>query len=58
MDNALLQGTQLELKYLIIDLSGVPIIDTMVANQIFKIISALKLTGIRTILTGICPEIA
>lgn len=58
MDTALLQGTRLELQYLIIDLSGVPIIDTMVANQIFNVISALKLTGIRTTLTGIRPEIA
>lgn len=58
MDKALLEGTKLDLKYLVIDLSGVPIIDTMVADQIFKVISALKLTGIRTILTGIRPEIA
>ncbi|WP_050184135.1 STAS domain-containing protein [Domibacillus robiginosus] len=58
MDKALLEGTKLDLKYLVIDLSGVPIIDTMVADQIFKVISALKLTGIHTVLTGIRPEIA
>ncbi|WP_368072797.1 STAS domain-containing protein [Bacillus sp. FJAT-27225] len=41
-----------------IDLSGVPIIDTMVANHIFKVVNALKLIGIESILTGIRPEIA
>lgn len=58
MDRALEQGTQHNLDYIIIDLSGVPIIDTMVADQIFKVIAALKLVGIETTLTGIRPEIA
>ncbi|RFU64914.1 STAS domain-containing protein [Peribacillus glennii] len=58
MDTALAQGTLLNLSYLIIDLSGVPIIDTLVADQIFKVITALKLVGIETKLTGIRPEIA
>lgn len=58
MDKALTEGTDLNLQYMIIDLSGVPIIDTMVADQIFKVISSLKLVGIETKLTGIRPEIA
>jgi len=58
MDRALEQGTQFNLTNIIIDLSGVPIIDTMVADQIYKVISALKLVGINTTLTGIRPEIA
>ncbi|USK41745.1 STAS domain-containing protein (plasmid) [Cytobacillus firmus] len=58
MDQALSKGANLSLEYLIIDLSGVPIIDTMVADRIFKVIDSLKLLGIKPILTGIRPEIA
>ncbi|MGX4607904.1 STAS domain-containing protein [Priestia sp. JNUCC 25] len=58
MENALAKGSDYHLKLLIIDLSAVPIIDTMVADQIFKVISALKLIGISVILSGIRPEIA
>jgi rsbT co-antagonist protein RsbR len=58
MNKALREGTKFNLSYFIIDLSGVPIIDTMVADQIFKVIDALMLTGIKSILTGIRPEIA
>ncbi|WNB93350.1 STAS domain-containing protein [Bacillus sp. NEB1478] len=58
MNKALNKGTEYDLSFLIIDLSGVPIIDTMVADRIFKVVNALKLTGIETVLTGLRPEIA
>jgi len=58
MERALSQGAKLGLHHLVIDLSGVPIIDTMVAKQIFKVISALNLLGIKVSLSGIRPEIA
>jgi rsbT co-antagonist protein RsbR len=58
MDQALTKGADLSLDYLLIDLSGVPIIDTMVADRIFKVIDSLKLVGIKPMLTGIRPEIA
>ncbi|WP_226537414.1 STAS domain-containing protein [Fictibacillus halophilus] len=58
MNKALTKGTDYNLSFLIIDLSGVPIIDTMVADRIFKVADALKLSGIETVLTGIRPEIA
>ncbi|WP_423410560.1 STAS domain-containing protein [Heyndrickxia sp. MSNUG] len=58
MDKALQYGTDLDLQHIVIDLSGVPIIDTMVANHLLKVIEALKLVGISVILTGIRPEIA
>ncbi|MBU8768686.1 STAS domain-containing protein [Cytobacillus oceanisediminis] len=58
MEQALLKGASLSLEYLLIDLSGVPIIDTMVADRIFKVVDSLKLIGIKPILTGIRPEIA
>lgn len=58
MENALDKGGQYKLKWLIIDLSSVPIIDTMVADQLFKVISALNLLGIDVLISGIRPEIA
>ncbi|MGC9933484.1 STAS domain-containing protein [Priestia aryabhattai] len=58
MENALEKGSQYKLKWLIIDLSAVPIIDTMVANQLFKVIAGLQLLGIEVVISGIRPEIA
>ncbi|MDX1770732.1 MAG: STAS domain-containing protein [Planococcaceae bacterium] len=52
------QSVRLDITTLIMDLSGVPMVDTMVANEIFKIITSLRLLGISTILTGIRPEVA
>ncbi|WOV83592.1 STAS domain-containing protein [Sporosarcina jeotgali] len=43
---------------LFIDLSGVSIIDTMVANQIYEVIQVLDLLGVKSTITGIRPEIA
>ncbi|WP_260681948.1 STAS domain-containing protein [Alkalicoccobacillus porphyridii] len=43
---------------LLLDLSGVPIIDTQVANQLFQLINGLKLVGTQTSLSGVRPEIA
>lgn len=58
METSLHEGARLNLQHIIFDVSGVPIVDTMVADQIIKIVNALELTGIKTILTGIRPEIA
>jgi len=58
MESALEKGSQYKLKWLIIDLSAVPIIDTMVANQLFKVIAGLQLLGIEVVISGIRPEIA
>ncbi|WP_226577528.1 STAS domain-containing protein [Halobacillus litoralis] len=57
MENALKQGEEYELETIIIDLSGVSVIDTMVAHQLFKVINALELTGVKGILSGIRPDI-
>ncbi|WP_017726056.1 STAS domain-containing protein [Halalkalibacterium ligniniphilum] len=58
MQITLQQSMQLQISCLIIDVSGVSMIDTMVAQKIFEIVKALKLVGVETKLTGIRPEIA
>ncbi|RDI45586.1 STAS domain-containing protein [Falsibacillus pallidus] len=58
MEETLNHASRLQLSHLILDLSGVPIIDTMVADQIFKVIDSLKLLGVQAVITGIRPEIA
>jgi rsbT co-antagonist protein RsbR len=47
-----------EVDRLYIDLSGVPVVDTMVAQQIYSIIQVSSLLGIETVLSGIKPEVA
>lgn len=58
LENTLEQCAELGTNQLYIDLSGVVIIDTMVAHQIFQLIDALGLLGVECILSGIRPEIA
>ncbi|TMU87621.1 STAS domain-containing protein [Bacillus sp. BHET2] len=58
LENALEQCVNKEVSLLFIDLSGVVLIDTMVAHQIFQLIDALQLIGVKPILSGLRPEIA
>lgn len=58
MEKTLEQAVKLKLTHLIFDVSGVQIVDTMVADQLFKVIDALSLIGVKTIVTGIRPEVA
>ncbi|WP_064093556.1 STAS domain-containing protein [Rossellomorea aquimaris] len=58
LENALEQCVDKEVSHLFIDLSGVVLIDTMVAHQIFQLIDALQLIGVKPILSGLRPEIA
>ncbi|MGV2940549.1 STAS domain-containing protein [Mesobacillus sp. LC4] len=57
-ESVLMQSKDYHLTHLFIDLSGVSIIDTMVANQLFQIIDILKLIGVKVHISGIRPEIA
>ncbi|WP_301722954.1 STAS domain-containing protein [Planococcus shixiaomingii] len=57
-EKTLEQSSKYNIDKLFIDLSGVPIIDTMVAQQIFQLIYGLKIIGVKTALSGISPEIA
>ncbi len=58
MEETLKQAGKLQLTHLVLDISGVLIVDTMVADQLFKVIDALSLIGVKTIITGIRPEVA
>ncbi|NLP53125.1 STAS domain-containing protein [Bacillus sp. RO1] len=58
LENTLEQCGEKGINHLFIDLSGVVIIDTLVADQIFNLIKALNLIGVKTTLSGIRPEIA
>ncbi|MFS0781823.1 STAS domain-containing protein [Bacillus sp. 1P06AnD] len=57
-ENTLARCTRFQTEELIIDLSGVPYMDTMVANEIYQLTDMLSLIGVKAIITGISPEIA
>ncbi|RLQ94358.1 STAS domain-containing protein [Falsibacillus albus] len=58
LENTLKECSEKGIVHLFIDLSGVILIDTMVAHQLFQLIDALSLIGVKTTLSGIRPEIA
>jgi len=58
LESALNKCADLGNTVLIVDLSGVPIIDTFVASKLFMLTSSLKLIGVTPVITGITPEIA
>jgi simple sugar transport system substrate-binding protein len=49
---------QYNAETVIIDISGVPIVDTAVANHLIPTIQAVGLLGARCVLVGISPEVA
>lgn len=58
LESTLDQCSAKKLTTLFIDLSAVPVLDTMVAQQLFQLLSALKLVGVEAIFSGIRPELA
>jgi len=58
LEHTLKQCADRDIHHLFVDLSGVAMIDTMVAHQLFQLLKALKLIGVKTTLSGIRPEIA
>lgn len=58
LESTLSQCSQKGIQHLCIDLSGVAIIDTMVAHQIFDLVRTLTLIGVESTISGIRPEIA
>jgi anti-anti-sigma factor len=59
MMTTLLEGvTQHKAKFVIIDITGVSVVDTQVARAMVQTAQAVKLLGARVVLTGIHPQIA
>lgn len=47
-----------QVEHLVIDFSGMKVIDTFVANQLFGLTQSLQLLGIQTVVSGMRPETA
>jgi rsbT co-antagonist protein RsbR len=59
MMEALLTGiTEYQAEQVIIDITGVPVMDTSVANYLLQTIKAASLLGARCMLVGISSEMA
>lgn len=58
MENLLEGVIEHRSEVVLIDITGVPVVDTMVANHIIQASEAVRLVGAECILVGIRPEIA
>lgn len=58
MEKALTRMADEKVNTLIVDITGVPVVDTMVANHLIRLALATRLMGGQCILTGISPSIA
>jgi rsbT co-antagonist protein RsbR len=57
-ENLLSQIVKCRADIAIVDISGVPIVDTLVAQHLIKTVSAARLMGADCIISGIRPQIA
>jgi rsbT co-antagonist protein RsbR len=58
MENLLQSIVDTGSSFAIVDITGVPMVDTMVAQHLLKTVSAAKLMGANCIISGIRPQIA
>lgn len=58
MENLLQGVVKYRAEVVLIDITGVPVIDTMVAHHIIQASEAVRLVGAKCLLVGIRPEIA
>lgn len=58
MENLLNKITETNTEIAIIDITGIAVVDTLVAQHLIKTIEASRLMGAKAIISGISPEIA
>lgn len=58
MESVLLHVVEAQAKCIIIDIAGVPVVDTRVADHLLKTTAAVRLLGAETVLTGITAQVA
>ncbi|WP_158738684.1 STAS domain-containing protein [Alteribacillus sp. YIM 98480] len=58
MDTALQQSDLYNLDYLLIDLSGVSIVDNLSVNKIHETVQSLHLLGVKAIICGVRPDLS
>ena len=58
METVLVQVVEQQAKVIIIDIAGVPVVDTKVADHILQTTAAVRLLGAQTVLTGISASVA
>ncbi len=58
MEMTLIRLSEANARVLIIDITGVPTVDTMVANHLIRLAASVRLMGGRCVLTGISPATA
>jgi rsbT co-antagonist protein RsbR len=58
MEAVLARITEEQARVILLDIAGVPVVDTQVADYLLKATAAVRLLGAKTILTGISPQVA
>lgn len=58
MESVLVRTCDEHAKVLLLDIAGVTVVDTQVADYLLKTTAAVRLLGAQTILTGISPQVA
>jgi rsbT co-antagonist protein RsbR len=58
MESVLLNVVETQARCIIIDIAGVPVVDTRVADHLLKTTAAVRLLGAQTVLTGITAQVA
>ncbi|MBD3286649.1 STAS domain-containing protein [candidate division WOR-3 bacterium] len=57
-ENLLTEISASQSKVVILDITGVPTVDSAVANHLLKTVASVKLLGAECVITGIKPEVA